>query len=450
MDSLTKIRTLSASLVMAFAVFAINLDALWAQMIPTVGYGTQTDSDYSAQENIDPSTTACGCQDYSAATTMPVPSGLFFRWDMMFFSINDPAIRQVGDPNADSVHSSNGISNAFSNGLDTSFISSDLQTGHRLEFGNINHATQEGWMGSILLLNRKDTASAPGGMLLSDPNGNLLGFRDANGDTYDDDLDGDRIYGRSGEDLGTPVPNNPGTFILPFDGVPDQPTPQDNGDLITWVPSFSELRVRSKTNINGVDLMRVSSMGQHGFSWMWGVRYIDLKSRFNVLGLGGPFDNTRIDGEVENFVFGPQIGLRYAKTQGLVRGSAQIRFMPGANILDARQSGTVAGNTDAIAAYDDSQPGGRNVNRPINLSPSSFTNSVEDENFSSVVEWRINWGISPLPSMWTGIGYTGMYLGEFTRCAGNFTYELPNFGFSELEKESLFIHALTWRLEFYR
>jgi len=295
-------------------------------------------------------------------------------------------------------------------------------------------------------------------MLFNDPVGVLLGFQDSDADTFDDDLDGDMIFGRSGQDLGTPDPANPGTFIAPFDGTPDQTAPQDNDDLVSYVPVFNELTATSYIDISGLDLTLTSAIGgrfqefacSHGFgmSWLFGVRYLDIDDVFNVRGTGGLYDETTLNTSIENFIIGPQFGLQLYSGEGPVRFSSDIRCLNGINLIDGQQTGIVASNATATAsAHDAAQPGGRNVNRPINLTEMAIRNTFESNQYSPVFEWRLDAAFAPTRFLRLRAGYTGMYIGEVARASGNTVYTLPSFGFASTARDGVYVNALTLGIE---
>ena len=89
--------------------------------------------------------------------------GFFFRWDLMYFTVSEPAVASIGDPAAAGTFISNGVPFPFANSFDTSFVSDDPQNGDRLEFGLVDPKTKFGWLASVLLLDRTDSVQATGG-----------------------------------------------------------------------------------------------------------------------------------------------------------------------------------------------------------------------------------------------------------------------------------------------
>ena len=83
-----------------------------------------------------------------------------------------------------------------------------------------------------------------------DPLGLLLGFPDADFDGFADDGNGNNIFGNSGQDTN-------------FDGIPDTPAPQDDGDLITFLPVFSDIAISVRTELEGFEVM-IASFGGCG------------------------------------------------------------------------------------------------------------------------------------------------------------------------------------------
>jgi len=383
--------------------------------------------------------------------------GLFFRWDRVYFTLNEPDVAVVGDLASAGPTFINGIPIVLVNALDTSFVDDAPEFGDRWEFGVFDKQTSSGWLASVLLLDRTDSVSTPGDMLLDDPNGSLQGFYDGNGDMVDDDLDGDRIHGRFGEDLGTPDPLNPGTFFPIFDGIPDTSAPQDNDDLIGWHLPFNELSATSHTDISGFELMRIREFSRrnnstrpgagNSFSWLFGVRYIDLDDIFNVVGRGGYLDETRLDTSFENFIIGPQFGGMFRGMTGAVQWGGEFRLLSGVNLIKGRQSSVVASNAVQTVQDLDAKNSG-SFNRPLNLFQQSIHHSTDDESFSGVLEWRLDVAYPVTKFLWLRAGYTGMYLSDIARASGNIVYSLPDFGFANTtNRDGIYVNALTVGLE---
>jgi hypothetical protein len=386
------------------------------------------------------------CNVAGAAAADQCNHGVFFRWDRLYFTMTDPNIRAIGDPTQAGVGVSNGITYPFINSLDTGFIGGP-EFGDRIEFGFIDPKQRNGWVASVLLLDRADSTSLMGGALLfNDPSGMLLGFQDANGDNIDDDLNGNNVYGRFGIDLGTGAGG--GVFNPPMDGNPDATAPQDNGDLVSWIPIFDELTASSYTDVSGLEISYVhgrptSSPSSSAVNFLLGVRYLDIDDRFHVVGRGGIYDETDLRTASQNLVIGPQVGMVMARSIGPWAFAGELRYVPGVNFIKGRQRGTFASNAATTA-------GQSNFNRPLNLHSFAVANNFEDETFSNVIEWRIDSSYALTDFLAIRAGYTGMFLSEIQRGTGNLVYTLPGLGFASANGEDMTLHALTLGLEFYR
>ena len=280
-------------------------------------------------------------------------------------------------------------------------------------------------------------------IVFNDPQGLLSGYADGNGDGIDDDINGNNIYGRNGEDLG--VDDGAGGFTNPpFDGTIDAVAPTDLGDLLSWIITFGDLSATSHTEMSGLELMATRRYGlpQTGgyHDLYFGVRYVDLTDSFGISGTGGVYDSSNWDTTVENLIIGPQIGTRVVRQWHRFSLTGEARFLFGTNFQSARQVGKTATNGTA---------GGQN--QPVNLFPTSFNDSHSETVFSPVAEWRVE--ASYFVARWLSLrcGYTGMYLGNVSRASSRMNYTLPDFGLvNNNENEGVFSNALTLGIEITR
>ena len=387
--------------------------------------------------------------------------GFFFRYDRLYSSFSKPSgVRDIGDPFEEGSFIANGIPTEFRNSLDTAFINDDFHfNGNRIEFGFLDGPggrCGSGWVASVLwidedfdspLSGRTDengTLIANSGyVLFADPTGMMLGFAtalDGNGDEIDADVNGNYVYGRDGVDLGTLDPAT-NLFVPPFDAIVDQPAPQDNGDLVSFVPIYDRISARVNTSASGLALSRLRDSRIGGcrggcFKWLFGVRYLNIKEQFALVGLGSDiYDEMRLNARTKNFIIGPELGMCLGRSAGPWSLSGQLRFTAGANFLRSRQSASfIAASTDQT----------RDV--PLNLFSYATSNSEEKESFSAVVEWRadVAYALSNYCSL--RAGYTGMLIGEVGR-ASDITYSIPDLGIAG-DRSDLYIHALTLGAEF--
>ena len=292
-------------------------------------------------------------------------------------TIDPPKIGEVGDSTSEGVFISNGITAPFFNSLNGDFIDDRPDWGDRVEFGFADAKKKCGWLASIINVDQAKQTILPGGSIqFSDPFGVLLGFADSNDDGFDDDRDGDRVYGRSGRDLGAPDPVNLGQFLPYFDGIPDEPAPQDNGDLVSFLPIFDELEVSNVLNISGFELTRFRSLGRRGrpfAHFLLGVRYVDMDENFYFRGSGSFMDETTVETKVENFILGPQIGVGFCRSHGHWGMDGSVRALAGVNRQRGRQTALLATNaTDSMGM----------ANAPLNLTPMASADSQKSTQFS--------------------------------------------------------------------
>lgn len=369
------------------------------------------------------------------------PTGFFFRWERLWTSIDAPSVGEVGDPASEGVFIANGITAPYFNSLSGDFIDDRPEFGDRIEFGFADPNQTCGWMGSVLKIDQAKSTILPGGSIqFADPWGMLLGFSDGNDDGVDDDLNGNGIYGRNGRDLGTPDDLNPGTFLPTLDGIPDTPSAQDNGDLVSFVPVFDELEVSNQINISGLELSRFRSLGgSQRVNFLLGVRYLDIDERFFLRGSGSFLDEMRVTTNVENFIIGPQIGIGLCRSRGHWGTDASIRALAGVNRQRGRQTAILASNaSDSMGA----------ANGPLNLSPSASSSTQSSTQFSPVVELRAGVWYNVTSFSAIRLGYSGFYVGGISRAATSIDYRVPTFGFDIDNNDDLIAHAFTAGLHF--
>jgi hypothetical protein len=145
------------------------------------------------------------------------------------------------------------------------------------------------------------------GVVFADPQGLLIGFYDLDGDGLDDSFDGDLNFGRDGG-------------------------PIDAGDLVQQGVAFGELQVRQRTHdIWTIEANHVARLPREFCGAYWepfcGLRFMVWDESFNVEGLGGVIGDSFWNTKVENRIIGPQVGLRWFRTDGRWTFSTESRAM---------------------------------------------------------------------------------------------------------------------------
>lgn len=229
--------------------------------------------------------------DYSALTVDTrlddrVNQGLFFQCDYVSMTFTPSKDMVIGDPAQEGWYDVNSIPTYMRNSLQTSWDSGEFSTGQRFDFGWAGQ--RAGLIASIMTIDHNQTVSMGGGtVLFNDPDNLLGGFQDSNDDGYDDDINLNNIFGRSGEDLGTPD-TSPGSFVPPFDGIPDASAATDLGDLVWYFVTFGSLQATSHVEMNSMELMGMFRHPGSRFSqtrdWYLGVRYMEFTDELNVSG----------------------------------------------------------------------------------------------------------------------------------------------------------------------
>ena len=381
--------------------------------------------------------------------------GLYFAYDAMYTSISTPSVGAIGSADAAGIYTSNGISSPYLNTVGTDFIDSKAEFGHRIEVGRLDDC--RGWMFTILTFDQDKEFNAIGGQIqFNDPLGMLLGYRDADGDGIDDDINGNHIHGRNGEDLGVPnplfnPPVNTERFMLEpdgttpiYDGIPDTSAFDDTGDMLTWVPIFDNLRVRSATDIDGFEAQYMwakRGCRMPGATTILGFRLMDIDDNFWLNASGSFLDATNVRSEIDNLIVGPTLGWNWCHRVGCWRFEGLFKTTLGVNFMRGEQIGELASNASSSTATH---------NQPVNLASSAFSSFREEEKFSPIIEWRV--GAAYELTKWSAfrIGYTGMYIDGLSRAANATDYTLPSFGLALDGSDELNFNAFTFGFELYR
>jgi hypothetical protein len=386
--------------------------------------------------------------------------GYFFQYDRLMWAFMAPKRTDVGAESAERILFIPPVGDrfvVFANDADTSFIQTEFVQGNRFEFGYIVDDT--GWMASVFHAHTHHRRFADQNVQIAfnDPIGITRGFVDLNGDFFDDDLDGDNIYGR-------PVdPNDPGTApgevnvdTPPITGQPDTLGPTDFDDQIAHPAFFDSLVIENNITSGGVELMKVWRLPRMHYGgvweWMLGARYFNMSQEFDLAGSGGILSVLELDSRVRNHVIGPQVAFRWHRSRGRWTFSTEGRFTPGVNFQQARVNGNYATQdpNDFRGFFGpniigqgpgqvEQQTPARLVASLPNLRATYFDDARTDETFAPLGELRFETQFQLTRMASLRMGYTGLVSGGMGHASRRVDYSLPNIGVLDRHKNEAFI-----------
>jgi hypothetical protein len=304
-----------------------------------------------------------------------------------------------------------------SNAIDVSQPDSEFGWGNRFEFGYM--WDDAGWNVSWLEnFNSVDQVShgvddpnrlpftGSVAVMFEVPFGLLHGAVDINGDGVADDVDSD------GNIIGG-VPSD-------FGGVPF-------GDLVVYVPSFDTITIDHRTRADGVEVMRMLRRDDFfvrdtTVEFLYGLRFLRVDAEMRVLGLGGFLADSNWQSEVENKLFGPQVGLRLGSTRGRWSFRSEGRFMAAMNVRDAELNGTIGSTLNPPV-----------VNSALYFNPTSFSQYDSDLEFSPVAEVRLDAIYRVTQKVNVKVGYTGTYAANLGYGSNMVRYTLPELTLRSLD-----------------
>jgi hypothetical protein len=357
--------------------------------------------------------------------------GFFFQYDRLIWAFSRPKITPFGNEGAERVvilptgagvppntPPNGGVINYF-NSLDTEFIETEFVWGNRFELGYV--VDDHGWLVSALHAHthdrRLDTATLGGGEFdgvtdvnaaFLDPLGVTFGYLDLNNDGVDDDLNQNGTNGRAG-------------------------TPDDFEDQALSPIRFDVVLAQNRTSSHGVELMKIWRLPRmhYGGVWEWylGARYLNMTDEFTVDANGGILADFDLFSRVNNFIVGPQVGARWARSRGRWTVSAEGRFLAAASFQQVRLRGSYA----TLAA-----PGGpRGAFQ--NLTSSHFDDAQTDEQFAPVGELRLETQLKLTRALSLRMGYNGLVVGGISRASRRIDYTLPELSILDDRKNESFI-----------
>jgi hypothetical protein len=315
-------------------------------------------------------------------------------------------------------------------------------------------------------------------MLVNDPGGILFGFRDADGDGIDDDINDNRIHGRDGIDT-----------TVPRDYLPDALVPTDLGDKIKLFPRFQALEVHNSTTINGVEIMRMyraPRLHDNGtFEILFGARFLQIDDKFSVFNQSnrviaieeattgppsgvnlitegaGVLDTFSLNARISNNIIAPQLGGRYSKQRGRWIFSAEGRVFAGANFQNAKLRSNAATNAYLFTQTQSVANGTTNStitiggsNRPGSpevLVPYGNTDVWNNETFAPGGEFRLNTSYQITKSVALKLSYSGLVVDGIARASNHVNYTFPQFQLLDGNNHEIFwAQGLGFGVEFNR
>jgi len=319
--------------------------------------------------------------------------GFFFTYEGLYWTISAPERTTFGIDtdtltNVDNVWWANDANQTSTQGstMNTSFLSSEFTPGQRIELGHING--HEGWLFSYFQLHWSGQ-------------GQILPGVEA---YFQDEEWGVNDLGHL--DIQTGAGGTPVRAPVYFDNV--------------IIDNFSRAW---GTEFN---FMLRTHPRQRGGMWEWyfGARYLEFDEEFIVHANGDPPDgsnsavnsvlaDTVFTNYAANRLFGPQLGLRWFKTNDRWELSLQGKFMAAWNAQTVRLNGVVASDvTPAIVTFP------RTNFEPLALTSTNVDDVAHMSVFSPVVELRIEGKYLLTNRVAFTAGWNGMYIGELAGLPG--------------------------------
>jgi len=166
----------------------------------------------------------------------------------------------------------------------------------------------------------------------------------------------------------------------------------------------------------------------------YGVRFLSLRDEFGIDGTSDFFRGLNtVTTTVENQIVGPQIRGRWSTQRGRWNLSADGRFVFGYNIQDFDQSGTWGENI---------LPG--DLNQSAIAQPTTFASGRRADDFSPLVELRIDSSYQLTRAVALRLGYTAMFIDNISRASQLVEYRLPGFGIGEAGQQDIFINGVNF------
>ncbi len=338
-------------------------------------------------------------------------TGFFFQYDKLIWAFSSPESMPIGNPAGNRLITVEfptfpGSSVQFLdiNSLNTSFMETEWVQGNRYELGYVDDCTDQGWLFSIAHARQyhQDLLATGVGVTFIDPFNIASNYIDVNGDGVQEDVNGNGIFGNT-------LPNNVDTDA---DLVLDAYAGPDAGDLVAQPISFPSVLVRNTTRFTTMEVMHVTRWDPlHSgatVEWLYGLRFMNLTDQFRFIGSGGStiFNSLEFLNQINNYIIGPQVGIRGNRQIGAWRFGGEARLMAAANFQRVRLDGTFIGAT-------------------FDVSPNAFDQATTNTEFAPVAELRLDVAYQLTNAISLRAGYTGIAAGGISRASRRVNYTLP-------------------------
>ena len=380
--------------------------------------------------------------------------GVTFTYERLHWMMTRPPRTPVGKAGlAQPGTSGDGISFITQfNSVDTSVPGSGFTWGNRFDLGYADG--RGGWMLGILSVNDQQQEFIKRGATVNftNPAGTfgtaLSGFTDLDGNAgFDDDIDGDGIFGRYTDSNVDGIPDTLGGA-----GTPDL------GDAVIYPTQFSELTARNITRTNGVELMKMFRLRQlpsnSTVELFFGVRYMELQDAFQITALGG-FANGGPDAlgvvpdpavsywntEVDNDMIGPQVAGRWYARNGPWNIAIDGRFFAAWNFQNVEQVGQIG---RGLVTGPQNPPA---QNQPATLDTSDFEHFRRFQEWSPSGEIRVETSYQFTKAIALKVGWTGFYAAGIGRASNLVDYRLPDMGILSTNRSNFYSHGVNFGVE---
>lgn len=363
--------------------------------------------------------------------------GWFFNYDALYWSISKPDTTTIGFENLTrqvwyrpAFMGIPAMTAVQQNTLDTSELNSRLESGHRIEFGNVYG--HDGLLFNYWRLNSQSQTITANGVDMT--------FQDEPG-TF---LNG---YVAAIETLGDST-----AYFLPME-LRDLPL------------TFDEVQVHSHVETWGAELMylrRTHPVHNGILEFSAGVRYMEFDDGFDVdargeyppssgttggtttviadprflvdiegnpIAAGNILADSNWSTNAENHIIGPQLGVHYAVKSGRWSLTSDGKFFAGFNRQNIDQHGTLGSH------LADPWPGSLEPTVPVpvtvpfiplTMQPTTFTHGANIDEWSPGIELRVDLKYQVTRAVSLKFGWSAMWLDGIARSSNMIDYSLSN------------------------